>query len=289
LKILGHNDPDASKFLKSIPRYVDTLAKDDIPFFIIVDDAWVRAIVSIHTEPYFFYAAGGSKLGRIVILNPDLMNIDQVLDSAGRIVQSEGLAYLVYTNSHIPDELREKLEKHEYGQLDHSYSMYVDLDEPPESPEGLVFKPQAITDQKTFLDLQIEFFKGTEDPATHIIQQNLPTLTDEELGSMFNEDTSYLALQGEEVVGLVVISIDRGLLMSIAVPQRYRGKGISKKLMAFALIRLKELGWGKVYLRVHVDNSPAIKLYESFGFAVESEMISFVYFPTCQLLEQSSD
>ncbi|MHA1908907.1 MAG: GNAT family N-acetyltransferase [Candidatus Thorarchaeota archaeon] len=259
--------------------------KNETPFFIIADDAWVRAIVSIHTEPYFFYAAAGSNLGRIVILNPDLLHLDAVLESAGKLVQSEGLAYLAYTNTVIPNELRETLEKHEYGLLDHAYSMFAVIDRPPESPQDILFKPLNISERKEVMKLQTEFFKGTGDQANPIINQNLFTLSDEELDTMFNEDTTFLAFENGETVGIVVISVEQGLLMSIAVSPKHRRKKISRKMLAFALIRLKELGWGKVYLRVHVENTPAIKLYKSFGFVVETETISYVYYPTCQLLK----
>ncbi len=285
MRFLKHDDPEATKYLKSIPRYVNKLASDEIPFFIIVDDACVRALVTIHTEPYYFYASAGSNLGRVIMLNSDPMYLDAVFESVGRLVQSEGLAYLVYTNSLIPEELQRMLEKHEFGLIDHAHSMYVELNRIPDAPQGLVFKPMDITQRDHIQQLQTEFFKDTGDLTNPIIQQNLLTLSDEDLDSLFNEDTTFLVMENDETVGIVVISVEQGLLMSIAVSPKHRRKNIARKMLAFALIRLKELGWGKVYLRVHVDNIPAIKLYKSFGFIVESETISYVYYPTCQLLD----
>ncbi|MFW9847892.1 MAG: GNAT family N-acetyltransferase [Candidatus Thorarchaeota archaeon] len=280
MKTLRNEDPDATQYLKSIPRYVDTLTRNETPFFLIADDAWVRAIVSIHTEPYRFFSPAGNKLGRIVVLNPDLSFLDEVLEHARRLVQSEGLSYLVYSNSMIPDELKRKLEEFEFNEVDHSFSMYLDIHEPPEIPRGIIFRPITPAMRGDFMEIQSEFFKGSGDPVTEIIQDNLKTLTDSDLDSMFNEDTSFLAYQDDQIVGIVVISIDQGLLMSIAVSPKFRGKKISRKLLAFALIRLKEIGWGKAYLRVHVNNVPAIKLYESFGFVVENESLTYVYYPS---------
>ena len=285
MRTLRYDDPDAAVFLKSIRHYADRLKNSDTTFFLVVDDAWVRAIVSIHTEPYYFYSPAGSNLGNVVILNQDLMYLDAVLESAGRLVQSEGLAYLVYSSSLVPNELSQTLVKHEFGKVDHAYSMYVDIDDPPEAPQGLVFKPMNISERQDLLELQTAYYEGTGDHATQIIQGNLLTLSEEDLDSMFNEDTTFIAMENGVIVGIVIISVERGLLMSIAVSSEHRGKGIARKMLAFALIRLKELGWGRVYLRVHIDNTPAIKLYESFGFVIESERESYVYYPTCQLLE----
>ncbi len=279
MKTLRNEDPDAARYLKSIPRYVETLTRNEVSFFIIADDAWVRAIVSIHTEPYRFFSPSGTKLGRLVILNPELSFLDDVLEHAINLVKSEGLSYLLYSNSMIPDELRQKLEEFEFNEEDHSFSMYVDIDKPPEIPRGIIFRPITPSERSDFLHIQEKFFRGSGDSTTEIIQNNLKTLSDDELDSMFNEDTSFLAYQDDQIVGIVVISIDQGLLMSIAVSPELRGKKISKKLLAFALIRLKETGWGKAYLRVHVDNAPAIMLYKSFGFVMENESIAYVYFP----------
>ncbi|MFW9909583.1 MAG: GNAT family N-acetyltransferase [Candidatus Thorarchaeota archaeon] len=279
MRTLKQDDADAAKFLRLIPRYADSLRESDTPFFLIVDDTWVRALISIHIEPYYFLGPAGSKLGRLTILNPDLEYLDQVLNAAHGIVKSEQLHYLIYSESMIPDELKQVLEKHQFHLVDHAYSMFVDIDIPPEPPEGITFQPMDIKKRDKILELQTAIYESTDDEANPIIQRNLLTLSDEDLDSIFNEDTTFLALQGEVVVGIVVISVEQGVLMSIAVKPEFRKRGIARKLLKFALIRLKELGWGRVYLRVHAKNMPAIKLYESFGFELESESMSYVFYP----------
>ncbi|MHA2424546.1 MAG: GNAT family N-acetyltransferase [Candidatus Thorarchaeota archaeon] len=283
MRYLRHDNPEAAKYLKSIPSHVERLSREDIQFFIIVDGAWIRALVTIHTEPTFFFAPAGSNLGNVMLLNPDLNYLDDVLDCAGLLLQKEGLTYLVHSSVPAPKELRDVLRKFEYKILDHSYSMSVDLDTPPQPPEGLMFRPMNPEDKYDILRKQTEFFEGTGDLASATITENLFTLSDDELNSMFNEDTTFLAMENSNLVGIVMISIEQGLLISIAVSPEHRGRGIAQKMLAFALIRLKELGWSKVFLRVHVENKPAINLYESFGFVIEREIEAHVYFPTCQL------
>ena len=58
---------------------------------------------------------------------------------------------------------------------------------------------------------------------------------------------------------------------NIGVAPRHRGKGIGRQIMLFALWMLKEEGLEKVGLRVHVDNKPAIHLYETLGFGVKEQ------------------
>lgn len=57
--------------------------------------------------------------------------------------------------------------------------------------------------------------------------------------------------------------------LGIGVIAAYRGKGIGKALMRDALQRAKKKGLERVELTVFEKNSPAIALYEQFGFVVE--------------------
>nr|WP_236698174.1 ribosomal protein S18-alanine N-acetyltransferase [Pyrodictium occultum] len=64
--------------------------------------------------------------------------------------------------------------------------------------------------------------------------------------------------------GLIV---KKGHIVSIAVLEGYRRRGIGTALMKAALKALKErYGCKEVYLEVRVSNEPAIRLYEKLGF-----------------------
>lgn len=77
-----------------------------------------------------------------------------------------------------------------------------------------------------------------------------------------------LALEGEEIVGAVVINytgmegyIPENILVYIAVHKAHRGKGIGKELMKNSI----KLTKGAIALHVEPDN-PAKGLYEHMGF-----------------------
>ncbi len=63
--------------------------------------------------------------------------------------------------------------------------------------------------------------------------------------------------------------VKRGHIVSIAVLEGYRRRGIGEKLMRLAMEAMKtEYGATEVYLEVRVSNKPAIKLYEKLGFKI---------------------
>ncbi|MFC6095746.1 GNAT family N-acetyltransferase [Flavobacterium qiangtangense] len=77
-----------------------------------------------------------------------------------------------------------------------------------------------------------------------------------------------LATNENEIIGAVVLNktgmggyIPENILVYIAVDNFYRGKGIGKKLMQYAI----ETSEGNIALHCE-PNNPALKLYESLGF-----------------------
>ena len=70
------------------------------------------------------------------------------------------------------------------------------------------------------------------------------------------------------VVGYMVAYevLDEAELLNIAIVPKERGRGLGRQLLASWLDRLRAHGVVKVYLDVRQDNTPAIGLYESFGF-----------------------
>ena len=58
----------------------------------------------------------------------------------------------------------------------------------------------------------------------------------------------------------------KGHVISLAVLDEYRRRGIGYALMKQALKNLSESGASEVYLEVRVSNHPAISLYKKLGF-----------------------
>jgi len=58
----------------------------------------------------------------------------------------------------------------------------------------------------------------------------------------------------------------KGHVISIAVLDDYRGRGIGNQLMVVGMQRVKEAGASEMYLEVRVSNTNAISLYRRLGF-----------------------
>lgn len=64
--------------------------------------------------------------------------------------------------------------------------------------------------------------------------------------------------------------------VTIAVAQRYRGKGIASKLMNKLYTLSAQYGVPKLSLGVQCDNLPALKLYEKQGWMKDGEFRDYL-------------
>ena len=60
-----------------------------------------------------------------------------------------------------------------------------------------------------------------------------------------------------------------GEISNVAVEEKFRRRGIGRKLMEYMLKEAPSFGIGDLTLEVRVSNAPAISLYESLGFHKE--------------------
>ncbi len=94
----------------------------------------------------------------------------------------------------------------------------------------------------------------------------------------WKRDTFYEVVQRENTVyivgeldGKVIayagawLSFNEAEVMSVAVEENFRGRGIGTKLFAELIKICKERGATAITLEVRPSNTAAIKLYESFG------------------------
>jgi len=101
-----------------------------------------------------------------------------------------------------------------------------------------------------------------------------------ELHQRFPE-TFIVAEENGEVVGYIMCRIELGLsnfgfsgllkkghIVSVAVLQQHRRKGIGEALVAQALENMRIYNAKQCFLEVRVTNTPAIELYKKLGFEV---------------------
>ena len=90
-----------------------------------------------------------------------------------------------------------------------------------------------------------------------------------------NPDTCYLAIEADEVIGVIMVGNDgrRGYIYHTAVHPNYRKQGIGKALVEIALDSLLKLGINKVALVVFERNKVGNSFWEKMGFTQRNDII----------------
>jgi ribosomal-protein-alanine N-acetyltransferase len=76
--------------------------------------------------------------------------------------------------------------------------------------------------------------------------------------------------QGRQVIGFAVsrMAADEAEILSIAIDENQRGRGLSRDLLMTHLCHLAGRGVRTIFLEVEENNKPARRLYEWAGFGV---------------------
>ncbi len=119
-----------------------------------------------------------------------------------------------------------------------------------------------------------------------VMEINLETLPENYSPFFYQEiykkypETFLVAEAGGDMQGYIMVRIERGLsklkgfrptrlchVVSVAVRERYRRRGIATSLLLEAMKRSKEIyDATECFLEVRVSNDPAIRLYDKLGF-----------------------
>lgn len=68
----------------------------------------------------------------------------------------------------------------------------------------------------------------------------------------------------------IELLVDHADITAIAVSSQYLKKGIATQLLNNLIAKCTDLNMDKIFLEVRVSNTPAISLYEKFGFKLIS-------------------
>jgi len=268
MKVYSHGDPHLKQFLTKISKVTKQVEAVKLPYWVFVEGSNPIGIVVVGKEPMQLLASPGSSMAFVDLLNMRLPkeSIGAFAAEALKLTGEKDVEYALAKFPFKEDEAIRQFKRANFREFDDCYHMVCKLDKTFEPAKELQLKKVKKEEMRQFITLAESFLQGSPDVALEEALQHISELPDDFLELYYTQEEFFIAYKDEQPVGILNLNTDKGLVSNVAVDRNERGKGYGRQLMVFGLQGLEKKGCEQAYLRVHVENKPAIRLYESLGF-----------------------
>ncbi len=270
MKVYSHVDPDLKPLLKKISKYAKQAEALNLPFWVFVQESKPIGIIVVGKEPIQLLAPPGTPVALINLIDTKLPkeSIGTFATEALKLAIQRNVEYALATFRFEEDEAVNQFKKKGFKEFDDCYKMACQLDKRFKPSSELRVRQVKKEEMRQFIKLAEKFLQGSPDVALTKALEHILELPDEFLNFYYSQEKFYFAKKEAQHVGILDLNTTKGLVSNIGVDPQQRGRGYGKQIMLFALEQLRKSGCKQANLRVHVQNKPAVRLYESLGFSI---------------------
>ncbi len=279
LKSYTHDDSELEAYDETLQPYVGGYRARNVPFWVFIDDEKVVGIVVVDEEPVRLIEPIGTTVSVLLFTDYDLPSetLNEFASEALNLAKKKEAAYSFIELSSERKGLIEHFQSIGYKSMGYSILMIRDLDEDFNYDERLRFEKIGRDEVNNFLLRIKEFMSGSPDDILNIVLDNMGEMPDAFLDHWYEREHLYYVYSKKEIVGLLDLSPQYLNVANIGVSPEYRRRGYGRQMMLFALKTLKDQGREHSALRVHAENTNALKLYQSLGFSKDQERIALIW------------
>lgn len=270
LKVYSHTDADAKPLLLQVQKYTEMAKLMKLPFWIFAEGSNPIGIITAGKEPLQMLAPIGTPVAVIDLIQKD--HYPRVLKDFA----SQSLKLALEKDAQVVTvELtsEEKIAVDSFLGVDfrvlaETFTMTLQLNREFNSLEGIDLKLVQREEMAKWIESASQFLSGSADIVMERILEQISDFPENLLNMYYSMEKFYFASVNEHEIGILNFSPKAGRISNVGVDPSRRSQGHGRKILLFALKQLKAAGCKQANLRVHVDNKPALSLYESLGFKV---------------------
>lgn len=280
VEIYAHDDKALEKYSETVNKYLSSFIATGQPYWVAVHGGDVIGAVMDAVEPVHLIEPVGTPMSLLGIFDygAPLHALRELTLEGLRIAKENEAAYSFIDVPAEHEELIDYFLEIGYKEIAHSLRMSRALDEEFVNVGDLRFEKVKREGLNDFLSTVKEFMSGSPDVMLNIVLDNFTEFPDEFLDRWYESELLYRVYDGDDLVGILDLSPNKtGNLSNIGVSPNHRGKGYGRMMMNFAMMTLREAGDERTMLRVHIDNTRAIHLYESLGFERHKEYRALIW------------
>ncbi|MFB0558782.1 MAG: GNAT family N-acetyltransferase [Candidatus Bathyarchaeia archaeon] len=268
MRTYSRDDPELKQFSDQIARHTRQSEVLGMDYWVFVEGSNPVGVVSLGKEPIQLIEPPGTPVAVLSVVDPDKprRTIREFAEGALAKSRERSVEYALAIINHRYSEPISLFKELGFQELDDAYRMTCSLEGAFEPSDVLQFRRIERGEMRRFIELAVEFLSGSADVMLGKALKNFLGVPEGFLDFYYNTEEFYFAKAVREIVGIININPKEGLISNIGVDPSKRGRGYGTQIMLFGLNTLKDRGCEKARLRVHVDNTPAVRLYEKLGF-----------------------
>lgn len=268
MRIFARDDPELRQFSERISRHTRQSEVMGMDYWVFVEGSDPVGVVSVGKEPIQLIEPPGTPVAILSLVDPKKPSrtIREFTEEAMAKMRENSVDYALAIINHRHSEPIKLFKEFGFHELDDAFRMTCSLKGNFEPSDILQYIRLERGDMRRFIELSVEFLRGSADVMLGIALGNFLKVSDEFLDFYYATEEFYFADANGDTVGIINLNPKEGLISNIGVDPEKRGRGYGTQIMLFGLKALKGRGCEKARLRVHVDNTPAVRLYEKLGF-----------------------
>lgn len=270
MRLISSQDTDVEKFADQFLGLRTVYDQARFPYSILVDKQTVLGLVVAAREPRELVQPAGSPFTQIHLFRHGAIAVQRLLDESKRLADSHKAAFVCCVIDDKNPETAALLEKAGFALFDESFKMGCPLEAVTQPTTELTFTRTTPQDAALILKHLVPVMEGSSDHLMQVSVKNIGKLPPALLNSMLSQMEVMFVRRKSEIVG--ILSLTGPAISMVGVMPSERGRGYGRTITQWAVWHLAQEGHPRAWLRVSVENKPAVRIYEGLGFRITERM-----------------
>ncbi len=279
LRVLFHKDVEAAPLLSKVSDYTKTAAMLKLPFWIFTEHSDPIGVVITGKEPVRLLAPMGTRLAIVNLIQKNWSGdlLKEFASQTVKLALEQEAAYMTVELLAEEEAAIDSFAEAGFSVLADSFMMSLQLNQEFTFLHTLEFNQVRKEEMANWIQSARKCLSGSKDVVMERILANIGDLPRNLMDMYYSLEKFYFVNRGEQEIGVLNYNPQAGMISNIGVDVTERGQGYGRQIMLFGLKQLQTANCEQAKLRVHVENQPAIRLYESLGFKVSKRRKLLIY------------
>ena len=234
------------------------------PYWILVDNQTVMGLIVAAKEPREHLQPASTTFIQVYLFRHQEAAVTQLLTTATQLATDYNAAYLSCKVESDKQETIQQIEGAGFSLFDETVKMGVPLQETRVPQTHLTFTRASPDENYQILENLALSMTDTPGRLLHTVVNNLQKLPPDQLNHALSQMEIILVKDAANTVG--ILSLEGPTIGLFGVRPQDRGKGYGTTITQWAKNHLSEQEYFRAWLKVSIDNAPALHIFEKEGF-----------------------